>query len=156
MLTLSFVASEKGKCEVNKVLCLDTSVLIPYLVPDEYEPLANSLVLEVIVGNASLVAPAFTWAEVGSVLRKKIRMDLLTTEEAEGCYQDFCNLPIDYLNEESLRVRAWEIAGQYQLPTLYDAAFLACAEIEQAQFWTSDKVLLNKLSPLPDYIHQLS
>jgi predicted nucleic acid-binding protein len=141
---------------VNKILCLDTSVLIPYLVPDEYEPLADSLVLEVVVGNASLVAPAFAWAEVGSVLRKKMRMGLLTTSEAQGCYSDFCNLPIDYLKSESLRVRAWEIAEEYQLPTLYDAAFLACAEIEKAQFWTSDKVLVNKLSPLPTYVNQLS
>jgi predicted nucleic acid-binding protein len=140
---------------VNKVLCLDTSVIIPYLVPDESEPLADSLVLEAVVGNASLVAPAFAWAEVGSVLRKKVRMGLLTTEEAEGCYQDFCNLPIDYLDRESLRVRAWEIAEQYQLPTIYDAAFLACAESEQAEFWTSDRVLLNKLSPLPAYVNQL-
>ncbi|MGL5795282.1 MAG: type II toxin-antitoxin system VapC family toxin [Waterburya sp.] len=140
---------------MNKVLCLDTSVIIPYLVPDEYESLADSLVLEAVVGNVSLVAPAFAWAEVGSVLRKKVRLDLLTTEEAEGCYQDFCNLPIDYLNQESLRARAWEIAQQYQLPTLYDATFLACAESLLAQFWTSDKVLLNKLLPRPDYVNQL-
>ncbi|MGL5941859.1 MAG: type II toxin-antitoxin system VapC family toxin [Waterburya sp.] len=62
---------------------------------------------------------------------------------------------IDYLNQESLRARAWEIAQQYQLPTLYDAAFLACAESQKAQFWTSDKVLLNKLLPLPAYVNQL-
>ena len=140
---------------MNKVLCLDTSVIIPYLVPDESEPLADSLVLEAVVGNTCLVAPAFAWAEVGSVLRKKIRMALLTTEEAFGCYQDFCNLPIDYVNEELLRVRAWEIAEQYQLPTLYDAAFLACAQSQKADFWTADKVLLSTLSPLPAYVNQL-
>ncbi|MCM0592881.1 MAG: type II toxin-antitoxin system VapC family toxin [Gloeotrichia echinulata IR180] len=140
---------------MNKVLCLDTSILIAYLVPDENEPLADNLVLEAIAGNGCLVSPAFAWAEVGSVLRKKIRMNLLTRKEAEGCYQDFCNLPINYINEELLRVRAWEIAEQYQLPTLYDAAFLACAESEKALFWTADKVLLNKLLPLPTYVNQL-
>jgi predicted nucleic acid-binding protein len=152
---LSFITSEKGICEVNKVLCLDTSVLIAYLVPDENEPLADNLVLEAVAGHTRLVIPSFAWAEVGSVLRKKVRMGLLTIEEAEGCYLDFCNLPIDYINEQLLRVRAWEIAEQYQLPTLYDAAFLACAEGEQAQFWTADKVLLNKLLPLPAYVNQL-
>lgn len=123
--------------------------------PDENEPLADSLILETVVGNARLVAPAFAWAEVGSVLRKKVRMGLLTKKEADGCYQDFCNLPIEYINEELLKVRAWEIAEQYQLPTLYDAAFLACAESQKAQFWTSDQVLLSKLSPLPAYVNQL-
>jgi predicted nucleic acid-binding protein len=82
-------------------------------------------------------------------------MDLLTTEQAQGCYEYFGNLPIDYLNEESVRVRAWELAEQYQLPTLYDAAFLACAESESAEFWTADRMLLKQSSPLPAYVHQL-
>jgi predicted nucleic acid-binding protein len=140
---------------VTKFLCLDTSVVVSYLVPNENEPQADALILEAVLGIARLVAPAFAWAEVGSVLRKKIRMGLLTQEEAKGCYEDFGNLPIDYIDGESVRARSWELAEQYQLPTLYDAAFLACAESESAQFWTADKVLLAKLSPRPSYVHQL-
>ena len=140
---------------MTKVLCLDTSVLISYLVPDENEPQADALVREAILGIARLVLPAFAWAEIGSVLRKKVRMGLLTIEEAQGCYEDFGYLPIDYINGDSVRTRSWELAEQYQLPTLYDAAFLACAESESAQFWTADKVLLKKLLPCPSYVHQL-
>ena len=140
---------------MNRVFCLDTSVLVSYLVPDEHEPQADTLVLEVVSGAYSLVAPAFAWAEIGSVLRKKIRMGLLTLSQAQGCYEDFCNLPIDYINSELVRVRAWELAEQYQLPTLYDAAFLAVAESEEAQFWTIDMALLNQLSPRPAYVHKL-
>jgi predicted nucleic acid-binding protein len=141
---------------VSKVLYLDTSVIISYLVPDEDEPAADALVWEAISGTARLVAPAFMWAEVGSVLRKKLRMGLLTPEQAQGCYEDFCDLPIDYINKESIRVRAWEMAQQYGMPTLYDAAFLACAETESAQFWTADTVLLKQLSPRPSFVHQLA
>ncbi len=140
---------------MTKVLCLDTSVLISYLVADENEPQADALVLEAVLGIARLIIPAFAWAEVGSVLRKKVRMGLLTIEEAQGCFEDFSNLPIDYINGESVRARSWELAEQYQLPTLYDAAFLACAESESAEFWTTDEVLLRKLSPYPSYVHQL-
>ncbi|AFY78234.1 putative nucleic acid-binding protein, contains PIN domain [Pleurocapsa sp. PCC 7327] len=140
---------------MNRVFCLDTSVLVSYLVPDEHEPQADTLVLEAVSGAARLVAPAFAWAEIGSVLRKKIRMDLLTAEQAQGCYEDFCNFPIDYINEESVRMRSWELAQQYQLPTLYDASFLAVAESESAQFWTIDRVLLDRLSPRPAYVHEL-
>ena len=140
---------------MNRVICLDSSVLVSYLVPDEHEPLADSLVLEAVSGTARLVAPAFAWAEVGSVLRKKVRMGLLTAEQAQGCYEDFCHLPIDYIDRELVRVRAWELAEQYQLPTLYDAAFLAVAESESASFWTIDRVLLGQLSPRPAYVHEL-
>ncbi len=56
---------------MNRVFCLDSSVLVSYLVPDEQEPQADTLVLEVVSGATRLVAPAFAWAEIGSVLQKK-------------------------------------------------------------------------------------
>jgi hypothetical protein len=37
----------------------------------------------------------------------------------------------------------WAIAQQFSLATLYDAAFLAVAELESAEFWTADQSLLN-------------
>jgi hypothetical protein len=49
-------------------------VIISYLVPDEDEPAADALVWEAIAGTARLVAPAFVWAEVGSVLYKLFRV----------------------------------------------------------------------------------
>ena len=85
-------------------------------------------------------------------------MGLVTTEEAKGCFDDFCQLPIEYIDTEQVRTRAWEIAQQYQLPTLYDAAFLACAESigGNCQFWTADKTLLNQLGQnRPGYVKEL-
>ena len=143
---------------MTRALCLDTSVLIPYLVPEEFQTQAEALVLEAVEAAVRLVAPTFAWAEVGSVLRKKIRTGLLSPEEALGCFEDFCQLPIDYIDTNQLRARAWEIAEQYQMPTLYDAAFLACAESVGVgcQFWTADKTLLNQLAPnRPDYVKEL-
>ncbi|MEG4291300.1 hypothetical protein Q5692_22510 [Microcoleus sp. C2C3] len=37
----------------------------------------------------------------------------------------------------------WAIAQQFSLATLYDAAILAVAQLEAAQFWTTDQSLLN-------------
>lgn len=143
---------------MTKALCLDTSVLIQYLVPEELQAQAEKLVLEVVENAVRMVAPAFAWAEIGSVLRKKIRTGLLSTEEAKGCFEDFCQLPIEYIETEQIRARAWEIAEQYQMPTLYDAAFLACAESVgvDCQFWTADKTLLNQLGKnRPTFVSQL-
>jgi predicted nucleic acid-binding protein len=87
------------------------------------------------------------------VLRKKVRSLLLTADEAQQLYKAFCSFPIEYIDTENIRLRDWEIAERYQLLTLYDSVFLAVAEIESAQFWTADQVLLRKLIPLPIYIH---
>ncbi|MBW4508463.1 MAG: type II toxin-antitoxin system VapC family toxin [Scytonematopsis contorta HA4267-MV1] len=141
---------------MSRILCIDTSVWIPYLVPEEYQPQARALVEEALNLSLRLVAPAFAWAEVGSVLRKKNRMGLITDEEAQGSFEDFCELPIDYVEEEIIRVRSWEIAAQNELPTLYDAAFLACAESVSAEFWTTDAAMVRKLTPRPPYLRELT
>ena len=122
------------------------------------QPQAEALVLEAIETTVRLVAPAFAWAEIGSVLRKKIRINLLSPEQAKDCFDDFCQLPIDYIDTNQIRARAWDIAQQYQMPTLYDAAFLACAESVgvDCQFWTADKTLLNQLGQArPAYVREL-
>ncbi|MBU7586124.1 MAG: type II toxin-antitoxin system VapC family toxin [Nostoc sp. TH1S01] len=140
---------------MTRVLCIDTSVWIPYLLPETYQAQAITLIAEALSLNIRLVAPAFVWAEVGSVLRKKTRMGFITTEEALGFFEDFCELPIDYLEEEAIRLKSWEIAEQYQLSTLYDAAFLACAEMTSAEFWTADAALVRKLTPRPAYLREI-
>lgn len=140
---------------MTKVLCLDTSVWIPYLVPEIYQSQAVTLVTEALNLNIRLVAPAFAWAEVGSVLRKKTRMGIITTEDAMGFFEDFCELPIDYIEEEAIRIRSWEISEQYGLLTLYDAAFLACAEMTSAEFWTADAALVKQVTPRPIYLREI-
>lgn len=142
---------------MTKALCLDTSVLIQYLIPEGLQVHAEALVLEAVENTVRIVAPAFAWAEIGSVLRKKIRAGLITSEEAQGCFDDFCQLPIEYIDTEQIRAKAWEIAEQYQLPTLYDAAFLACTESVGVgcQFWTADKTLLNQLGQKLAYVREL-
>lgn len=54
--------------------CIDTSLWVPYLVPEPLQPQARALIIPWLSGGELLVAPAFTWAEVGSVLRKKVRL----------------------------------------------------------------------------------
>ena len=140
---------------MSKVLCLDSSVLIPYLSPEDLSDQAEQLVLEAISSSYRIVMPSFAWAEVGSVLRKKVRRGVMTKEESEACFQDFQLLPLEFIEQADVRRKAWAIAAQYDLSTLYDAAFLACSEYFQAEFWTADQSLINSLRPCPEYVHSL-
>ncbi|WP_413171277.1 type II toxin-antitoxin system VapC family toxin [Anabaena azotica] len=140
---------------MTRVLCIDTSVWIPYLIPEIYQPQARNLLTEALSLDIRLIAPAFAWAEVGSVLHKKMRIGVITKEEAQGFFEDFCELPIDYIEEETIRVKSWEIAAKYSLSTLYDAAFLACSEMTSAEFWTADAALVRQLTPKPDYLREI-
>jgi predicted nucleic acid-binding protein len=111
---------------------------------------------------ARLIAPAFAWAEIGSVLRKKVRQGLLHREQAETLWASLAQLPIEFVDTPALRGRTWLLAAQYGLPTLYDAAFLACVETAPlspstvCEFWTADQELLRALgSNRPAYVRQL-
>jgi predicted nucleic acid-binding protein len=143
---------------------LDTNIYIKYLSTDEQDESAVQLIADALVDEkTAIVAPAWAWAEVGSVLRKKVRANLLLRDEAEGCWQDFLSLSITFIESELLRQRSWELAHIHQLPTLYDAAFLACVEVvpplnlTKREFWTADLTLLNALGTAKSaYVMQLS
>jgi predicted nucleic acid-binding protein len=146
----------------DRVLCLDTSVLVRCLATDEQTPVAVQLLETAVRNGDDIVAPALAWAEVASVLRKKQRAGLLQPAEADALWTAFLDLPITYLDTRPLRERAWLLAEQYKLPTLYDAAFLACTELAPAPpaaeraFWTTDALLLQQLGPRPpNYVHRL-
>lgn len=146
------------------ILCFDAGVWVKFLVaeePAEQTVMARRLIREALT-TARIIAPAFAWAEVGSVLRKKEQQGLLLREEADTLWTAFGDLPIEFLDSPALRNRAWQLAAQYGLPTLYDAAFLACTETTPApadvvrEFWTADEQLLGSLGgDPPPYVRHL-
>lgn len=147
----------------ERIVCFDTSILVKFLTPDEQEDAVTSLVDQALREEARLVAPAWAWAELGSVLLKKVRMGLLDFREASQLWRAYQDLPIEFVESPSLRRRAWEIAQRWRFPTLYDAGFLACTELAAegaqaaaAEFWTADTALLRQLGDdRPPYVRSL-
>ena len=109
----------------------------------------------------AVVLPAFAWAEVGSVLRHKVRAKEITPEEAGKAWDAFCGLSvITFLDAGNVRHSAWSISTAENLATLYDAAYLAVAEAagpdgEPCEFWTADERLVNPLGGNKKYVRQL-
>jgi predicted nucleic acid-binding protein len=146
----------------ERLVCLDTSVLIKVLETEEHSDDARRLVDEAVADGARVVAPAFAWAEVGSVLRKKLRAGVLQSDDADILWRSFLILMVDYVDGPAVRARAWRVAAEYDLATLYDAAFLACTEVAPAgteamrEFWTADAALVRQLGARkPAYVRQL-
>jgi predicted nucleic acid-binding protein len=44
------------------------------------------------------------------------------------------------------RERAWEIATAFGFATVYDATYLALAELRGCEFWTADERLFNQVT----------
>jgi len=143
---------------VTDVVCLDAGVWIKALAAEELSPQAADVLADSIA-NGSLVAPAFCWAEVGSVLRKKVRARDLTAREAADAWTDFQAMPIAFIDTPRMRSRAWDLAERFGQPTLCDTAYLACTEVVEGTsrtFWTADEALLAALgSDRPAYVRHL-
>ena len=135
---------------MNNYICIDSSVLLKVLIIEEDSTIATELLQSVIERKQIIVLPAFAWAEVGSVLRKKSRKDDLAAQEADDLWMEFRKFSgITYLEENAIMDRAWRISRYFDMPTLYDAAYLAVCEIieeqtnEVCEFWTADERLVN-------------
>ncbi|OAT83681.1 type II toxin-antitoxin system VapC family toxin [Desulfotomaculum copahuensis] len=142
-------------------VCLDISILVKLLTWEDGSEAAADLMERIVESGQNVVLPAFAWAEVGSVLRKKTRKKEITPEEAGEAWRMFRRLRIiSYLDNEKVSGTAWEIAATENLPTLYDAAYLAVAEVVAkdsgaCDFWTADERLVNSLGDRKKYVRLL-
>lgn len=127
---------------MNKI-CLDASVWIKVLTEEPDSHVAHQLVSECIEKRSQIIAPELMMMEVGSILRKKFFKKLMKQDVLRECWTLFMEMPIDYIQDKSLFIKAWEIAEQHNLSHLYDAVYLAVSE--DIPFWTADKRLVNNL-----------
>lgn len=144
---------------MSNYICLDASVLVKILVQEEHSEKATALMERVIQKKQLIVLPPFAWVEVGTVLRKKRRSNELSVQEADDLWFEFRLFPgIEYLSDDELMDRAWKISRYFDLPTLYDAAYLAVAEVVEertgdvCEFWTADERLINSLGGKRKYV----
>lgn len=142
-----------------ELVTLDSSVLVKLFIREEGSDAAARLVTDRVEANDPIVAPSWAWAEVGSALAR--RLGALAKRDADALWHGFLDLPIVYVDDHAIRDRAWEIARAFDMPTLYDAAFMAVTELAAGPaartFWTADGELVRRLGPRrPSYVRELS
>ncbi|AEG58962.1 type II toxin-antitoxin system VapC family toxin [Desulforamulus ruminis] len=147
---------------MSRYICVDSSVFVKLFIEEDDSHKAKVLFHKIIEDDQIIVLPAFAWAEIGSIIRKKIRRNELSLREADETWSAFRHFPgILYLEEETIADRAWKISRYFDLPTLYDAAFLAVSEEiqwktgETCEFWTADERLAQDLKGKKDYVSLL-
>jgi len=122
----------------------DTAVVVKVFLEEEDSPHAHALFRGAAGGTLRLAAPDFMAVEFGNVLWKHTRRSLLTSAEARRAIGRF---PFDHIAWLPARVhlpRAFEFASRYDI-AVYDAAFLAAADMLDGEFVTADRVLHHKV-----------
>jgi predicted nucleic acid-binding protein len=137
-------------------VCVDASLAIKVVVPEAGSDKADALFNQWADEETRLIAPAFFEVETDSILRQKVSLRReLTMEQAQRAFASLQGLPIKTTHFSQQRERAWEIAREFQFPTVYDATYLALAELRQCEFWTADEKLFKQVKDRLSFVQWL-
>ena len=95
-----------------------------------------------------LLAPTLLRSQVLSALYEAVRRGELTGDAAREQIAYFNGMKIRLLGDAVLRRRAWEIAEQLDLPTTYEAEYVALAQLQRGTLVSSDQTLLKRVGDL--------
>ena len=125
-------------------LVIDASVAVKWIVAEEHEDAAETLLLPGI----RRIAPDFLVVEVGNVMCSKIMNGRVDPSQAKLGIR-FVRESIDqFVSDGALVDRALDIAADLN-HAIYDCLYIACAEQMQGQLITADRRLMRKLEGSP-------
>lgn len=78
-------------------------------------------------------------------MRKWVYRGLVSHADAETVLDVLTSYPITIVVDNGLLRRAYELATALNLPTAYDAQYLAVADRYECPFWTVDERLYNTI-----------
>ena len=137
-------------------VCVDASVAIKVVVTEPDSDKADALFDAWANEGRQLIAPTFFEVETDSILRQKVALrHELTREQAEAALAKLHTLPIQPIAMLGQRQRAWEIAAAYDFATVYDATYLALADLRRCEFWTADERLYNQVKDTLPFVKSL-
>ncbi len=121
--------------------CVDSSVVVKTLIPEPGTDRVKTLWHEWTRNNIQLFAPAHMPFEVGSALRRRVAEGLLQERHGGEALKELFQLNIELVSSPEVLRNAWTLAKRFHWATLYDAAFLAVAELHRCPLWTADQRL---------------
>lgn len=118
------------------MIVVDASVVVDYLLGGP-SPAGDALAA-VLVDNEPVSAPHLLDVEVSQVLRRFVLRGRLDPDLAEEMLAELIALPVRRYEHVGLVTRAFELRGNV---TMYDAVYLALAEVLDAPLLTADAAL---------------
>jgi predicted nucleic acid-binding protein len=126
-------------------VCVDASLALTWLLGAPAEERADALRRHWLADDVELIVPPLFHAEVTSVLREEVFFKRLSRQEGEEAFALYASIPVRIVTAAAIYRRAWELAVAHNQRRTYDMQYLAAAELEDCEFWTLDKRLVNTL-----------
>lgn len=120
-------------------VCVDSCVYMALLMPDEDVPAVNELWASWRDCGTEICAPAlFVW-ECLNVLRRAVVSRRIEEARAAALVSGVADAPVTLMQAEDRADEVWSrFVLEYDLPTVYDALYLAVADDLGCELWTED------------------
>ena len=130
---------------MSAAVVLDASVAVKLVLDEEHRERAQALYQHTIRAGRPVLAPPLVRAEAINAVYQHLRRGDLTPDEARTAVERFLAYPITLSAPDGLYATALDIALTYEVPSIYDATYVAVAQLLDGELWTADKRLLNSL-----------
>jgi len=126
----------------------DSSLFLAAVLQESHSQRADALINSWISENIQIAAPTLFRYEIIAVLRKNVYRGLISPEQALVAQKNLLSSThgVDFIIDDALLKRGYELAAQLNRPTAYDSQYLAVAERLDCEFWTADQKLFNAVS----------
>lgn len=121
-------------------LVVDASVVVAGLVDDG----PTGRWARALLGGEDLLGPALMPFEAANILRRSVLRGDLGADTGQLAHADLLDLPVTLVDYGVLAARAWEL---HTSVTVYDAAYVAIAEVAEASLATLDRRLTRASGP---------
>lgn len=136
------------------LLVIDSSVIAKWLFPEPLQLQARAVCQDWESSRVELIAPNLMFVEVGNIIWKKQRLGLITPEEATSSIFDLLDLEIPTVESQVILAEAYSLAERFDR-TVYDALYLALAQVNSASIITADLRLYNAVASKLDCVKYL-
>jgi predicted nucleic acid-binding protein len=122
------------------MICVDASLVLAFLLPDEeFTEQVKTVLGTWREAQEVMIAPALLSFEVLSGLRLAVYRSRISIEYGDAYYAAFLRMPIEIRGPNRLSDQSWDLGKLLNPPRLYDASYLALADIEDCDVWTADR-----------------
>jgi predicted nucleic acid-binding protein len=123
-------------------VCCDANLVVRFVT----NPDASNVIgvwLRWLQEEVQVIAPSLLRFEVTNAIHRLAKANKLSASEASAILENALTLPVRILDGTGVHQRALSMSRELNLPAAYDAHYLALAELEGIELFTSDQRLYN-------------
>ncbi len=124
-------------------VCVDANILVKLVLFEEYSDLASTLWQAWEEQEVERIAPPFMPFEAVSAIRSNLTRKLISAQEADIAFHNLQShlQAVRLQSPPDLLERAWETAKGLRQGQVFDAYYVALAQLLDCELWTVDEKL---------------